>query len=260
MQIGIEFIAEIYSDLNISAKDFHLFHDSELDQFPRGVYRLTPFLEEQHRHEYKVLEADFYDSYSAEKYLQNTIPDNQDVYSVVFIGERKESLVPGRIVSRNVEIWLNSAREGDAPVLNHCWRRFCILKEICQAIIFEEYSRRGDDKIVTHMAFSEIDTLFNKINNEPFSLWDFDDPDYDRGVFLENAAELLTVGILFPFEHAAELRVKAEQEFKGKFSDVDYGSIAQHYQVPLRYVELLLTWRALPGFISSIKTNARYGI
>lgn len=249
----LDLVAKIYARLTFELRSNY--PEAMLAQYPRGAKQLSEFISGYLNHTYEVARSDFYDTSGACSEEVATAPTDSDVYSFVLIKRRPESSTLGQLVRRPVRIHLNTGKMTDGEALNKCWRRFCGLKEVCQAVIYEELNADGDDGAYpATIIFKEVNSLFEKINNEPFSLWDFDDDNYDFAHFTENAAELLALGLLYPFEHSFEHQKGLGADFQGDLTSVDLLPIADHYKVPKRYVELMMTWSGLAAFVAKAET------
>ena len=253
----LDLVAKIYARIQYERLLF--FPEGARGQFPKGSKILSRFFSGYLNHTYELVRSDFYDVQGADDAEIATRPKERDVYSFVFIGERPKTEVLGKLERRPVRIFLNVGTTNSGEPLNKCWRRFCCLKEVCQAIIYEEANLVGEqDAYPVTIKFSAMRMLFEKINNEPFSLWDFDDPDYDLAHRSENVAELLALGLLYPFEHALANQRVLKDRFENDISKVDLLSIAERYKVPQRYVELMLTWAGLAKFVALIEQYSDY--
>lgn len=247
-------IAKIYARLQYE-RDSH-FTQAMRAEFPKGSKMLAEFLSGHLNHTYELAKSDFYDVKGASNAEVNAKPSEHDVYSFVFLNERPEAPALGKVARRHVRIHLNVGKTNSGEPLNTCWRRFCILKEVCQAIVYEEFSENSLEAYPKTIRFPQISSLFEKINNEPFSLWDFDDKDYDRAHFTENAAELLALGMLYPFDHALEHQKELQARAAGDLTKSDLMEIAKYYKIPKRYVELMMTWAGLNEFVAIIESFA----
>ena len=171
------------------------------------------------------------------------------MYSLVEIHERPASKTAGQLARRPVTIYINTAisQAGDAAIVNHCWARFCLVKEACQAIIFEDYmaDTKKTGQYPYTQSFSDVSSLLLKINTEPYSLLDFENPEYDIKNYIENLAEILAVGLLVSFEGILELKRQLVEDYDNDLSQIDVLAIATKFKVPKRYLELMLTWDRL---------------
>jgi hypothetical protein len=248
---NLDLVAKTYARLQYERYSY--FPVGTRGQFPKGARLLSDFIAGYLNHKYELVRSDFYNVDGADEAERATRPIERDVYSFVFIGERPKPNVLGKQEKRPVRIHLNVGTTNSGEPLNRCWRRFCCLKEVCQAVIYEEANRANDTAYPTTLLFPQLRMLFGKINNEPFSLWDFDDPDYDLAHRIENLAELLALGLLYPFEHALANQETLKAKFNNDVSQVDLYSIADQYKVPRRYVELMLTWTGLSEFVALVE-------
>lgn len=250
--IGLDDVARMYAVLTDEMERQSL--GAQMTTFPRGARLIVNFLSGYCNHSYQVEKDDFYTEEGVTPELLALRPKEYDLYSACIIHERAASPNGVGQVRRLVQILLNTGKSHTTSdsVLNYCWGRFCLVKEACQSILYEEKDRLGNNYPVT-ITFEEVGTLFSRINNEPFSLWDFDDEDYGSELAIENAAELLATGLLFPFENALEVQ-KSITVDRGEVGlrTHNYMEIAEHCKVPRRYVEVIVTWKGLQGLVSDI--------
>ena len=257
--ISISTIASIYVQL---VDEIHSrFLEGERHNFPRGAKKLAGMMGGYCSQQYELVKFDFNDLSDAPEHVQRKVPDRQDMFSICMIRERPKSNGQIQIPLRKVVIFLNTGvntKTGN-PMLNRCWGRYCLTKEVFQAALYEDMFEDAVGEYPVTTTFDEMTTLYSQINNEPFSLWDFGDEQYGNGLAVENAAEFLAAGILFPFEHALELQQRLKGKYGSSFSAFNFFSVANYYKLPERYVELLVTWSALEGFVGDIK-RARDGV
>lgn len=246
----IELVAKIYARIEYERDSTYT--AGMRAQFPKGSKMLAELISGYLNHRYEVARSDFYNVEGASEDEAKKRPTEHDVYSYVLIKERPAATALGKLERRDVRIHLNIGTTSSGEPLNRCWRRFCCLKEVCQAIIYEEFESSNSNSYPRTLDFSRINALFERINNEPFSLWDFGDPEYDPAHFTENAAELLALGLLYPFDHALEHQKALNTKYDGDLSLVDLKPTANYYKVPRRYVELMLTWKGLADFVATI--------
>lgn len=246
--IGLATVAHAYSTLRHHYKEVSI--SGTLENYPYDSEDLVRFIAGYWSHKYEIHTGDFLSTEGLDAELIDIAPTTSGIMSIVIIHDRVDFNSP-----RLVQIALNTGPAGDANNggLNECWRRFCRLKEACQATLFESISQAKTENYPITMNFSDLATLFSELNNEPFSLWDFSDPQYSNGLAVENAAELLTIGLLFPFEEAYDLQ-KAIVDAYGHagLRSFNYNKIAKKYMIPERYVEVILTWDGLGGLIGDI--------
>jgi hypothetical protein len=146
------------------------------------------------------------------------------------------------------EVIINSAKNGAGlPILNRCYRRFLFLKEVLHVVLRDEFAR----KKVVHPDTGNPEllvTLLEQLIYLPFSIIDFDNPEYTDVIKVEHAAELFSALSLYPLEHVNADR----KEFLQKLgvdsmehplaittSTLPY---AEKYKMPRRYVDLLFRW------------------
>jgi hypothetical protein len=225
----------------------------DMVKFPRSSKQIVTFLSGYANHDYSRHRGDFYDVEDAPSHVVSERPDDYDVYSLVEIHNRPEPTIPGQLARRPVDIYINTAisSSGD-PIVNHCWSRFCLVKEACQAIIFEDYLADNRNDYPYSQSFSEVDSLLLKINTEPYSLLDFENTNYDPKNYVENLAEILAVGLLVPFEGMLGLKNELSESYGGDLAQIDVFGVAKSFKVPKRYIELMLSWDGLEGLNAMI--------
>lgn len=149
------------------------------------------------------------------------------------------------------EIWVNDRTKlGGAKLVNHCHRRFLVLKEAFHVILRDELIRLGLGHPDTG-APERLVTLTEELIYLPFSIIDFDSTDYKDTVKVEHAAELLAFLMLYPFDNlAADRKTFLENAGNGpaRFDQPEVIlattlDFATEYLVPRRYVDLLFRWQ-----------------
>lgn len=256
--IGLEDVARMYAVLTEEMDRTTL--PGQATTFPRGAKQTVSLLSRYCTHRYQIEKDDFYTEEGVTAQLLEISPTDYDLYSACVIHDRPESDDGVSYPKRLVQIFLNTgeSRRESSPVLNYCWGRFCLVKEACQAVLYEDRDKLGNEYPVT-LTFQEVGTLMSRINNEPFSLWDFEDEKYGKELAIENAAELLASGLLFPFELALELQNSLlEKGGELALRTHNYFNIANEFKVPKRYVEVMITWKDLQSLVSDIE-RARAG-
>ncbi|UYN96330.1 MAG: hypothetical protein KIT25_05145 [Enhydrobacter sp.] len=148
------------------------------------------------------------------------------------------------------EIWVNDRVKLDGKKLvNRCHRRFLVMKEAFHVILRDELIRNGSGHPDTGRP-EKLVTLTEELIYLPFSIIDFDSPEYSDSVKVEHAAELLAFLMLYPFDSLSVDRasfLNGDSTGVGRFdkpeviiaSTLDF---ATEYLVPRRYVDLLFRW------------------
>lgn len=156
-------------------------------------------------------------------------------------------------VPTSADILVNLGEKADGtPAFNRCYRRFLVMKEAFHAVLKVEFERKGKNHPDTAETGRWL-KLAEKLVYLPFSLPDFDDPEYDDDLKIEHAAELLAIFILYPLDHiAADRKAFLAEGNPGKDGD-DFEDpevimaltlpYATNHRVPQRYVDLLFRWK-----------------
>lgn len=148
----------------------------------------------------------------------------------------------------HAEVLINSAKNGAGlPILNMCYRRFLFLKEVFHVVLRDEFARQrvihpdtGNPELLV--------TLLEQLIYLPFSIIDFDNPEYTDVVKVEHAAELFSALSLYPLENVNADRKEflqglgvnsMEHPLAITTSTLPY---AEKYKLPRRYVDLLFRW------------------
>ena len=247
---GIDYLASIYKTLRDNAKQEYV--DNSLTIYPRSSKEILRFLSGYANHTYHVHKGDFTDIEGASEAAIRQRPEECDVFSFVQIHDRPKDSTSAY---RRIDIFINTAESKEhGRIVNYCWSRFCRVKEACQAIVFEDYLDKSHAYPYSQ-SFTEVEALFLKINTEPYSLWDFDNEEYDEKNFVENVAELLALGLLVGFEKLLDLKQELEAKFESSISKVDLSALSNDLKIPKRYLELMLTWSKLDDLVDSIEQS-----
>jgi hypothetical protein len=228
------------------------------DARPRDIDRLSEFLAGYSQQIYEIHEIDFYDITGLDELLQSIVPEQRDVYSFCQIFGRKSAKKnSSEPVERLVRIFINDHPADNATKLvNDCWKRFCQIKEICQAILYEHLNSEDPALYPETAEYTEIVKLFSDINNKPFSMSDFGNPQYPQTLAVENAAELLAAMLMVPIDELQSYRQEIMTELgETGLRSYNYFDIALHYKTPRRYIEVLITWDFLDDFVSMLNVG-----
>lgn len=147
------------------------------------------------------------------------------------------------------EIFINSAKRNgsDEPILNRCYRRFLLMKELFHIVLRDEFLRHKVDHPDTNSPELLI-SLLERLIYLPFSVLDFDNPEYQDATKVEHAAELFATLSMYPMERVAADRkeflesIGADTMEDGIAKASSSFHYANQYRVPRRYVDLLFRW------------------
>lgn len=148
------------------------------------------------------------------------------------------------------EIFINDANRNGHPeekVLNTCYRRFLLMKEVFHVVLRDEFLRHEYDHPDTN-APELLVTLLEELIYLRFSVLDFDNPRYKDAIKVEHAAEMFAALALYPLDNVATDRrkflagigVADMTDAVARVSSSLY--FAEQYKVPRRYVDLLFRW------------------
>ncbi len=156
-------------------------------------------------------------------------------------------------------------KEDGSPLLNHCNRRFFLVKEAIHVILRDKFnSREREDFAIneqdteTHVKLAK---LFDEILFRPFSIYDFDNQNYSLALKIENFAELFALFLLYPLEDIAKDRKKfLDNLYYSKIGQQGIISastmpFATKYLVPDRYVHLIFRWNIFDEMFDLYKQN-----
>ena len=111
------------------------------------------------------------------------------------------------IFKQKADILVNSMRhENGLPILNHCYRRFLVLKEGLHVILRLYLGNEG----LEHPDLNSADEIIQHTEQLVyllFSIRDFDSPRYSDALKIEAAAELFAFLLLYPFDALARDRL-----------------------------------------------------
>ena len=147
------------------------------------------------------------------------------------------------------EIYINDAQNGSGTnILNDCYRRFLFLKEVFHVVLRDEFMRHN----LLHPDTQNPEllvTLLEELIYLPFSIIDFDNPEYSDAMKVEHAAELFAALFLYPLDRIAADRQNflvglnvpsMEHPIARTSSTLPY---AKTQMMPRRYVDLLFRWK-----------------
>jgi hypothetical protein len=166
---------------------------------------------------------------------------------------------------KKADILINSGLlDSGAPIFNKCYRRFLAMKEAFHAILRLEFARRNDPYPDAADSVTILKTL-EKLIYLPFAIIDFDNPEYDDDIKVENAAQLLAILILYPIEQINADRAQFLEEFDGGDANFENPEIivtrsyefAAKHRVPQRYVDMLFRWKLFPSIYSQYRQLKR---
>ena len=152
------------------------------------------------------------------------------------------------------EIYINDAlKPGTDPkdpkkVLNDCYRRFLIMKEVFHVILRDEFARHKIAHPDTRNPELLV-TLLEELIYLPFSLIDFDNPEYTDAIKVEHAAELFAALSLYPLDMVAADRAAFIEKLGVDSMDHPVArtsstlSYAKKHMLPRRYVDLMFRWK-----------------
>lgn len=219
-----------------------------LSEFPRntshkdGIARLYAGYSEC---ELAVFEQDF--TLDLDDKISGTSAANESITNYVAPAELGSFVLN---FDTRAEIFINDAAKNgleDEKVLNHCYRRFLLMKEVFHVVLRDEFLRHKYDHPDTY-APEFLVTLLEELVYLRFSVLDFDNPRYSDVMKVEHAAELFATLSLYPLDHINHDR----KEFlatvgANKMADAvavvsSTLSYAEKYKVPRRYVDLLFRW------------------
>lgn len=171
-------------------------------------------------------------------------------YQTLFRTRRTtQSAIKSFNVSRRTEGNRISAELYLTTELDQNWERFCYVKEACHVLFLVsqdklrlDYPYTSDEKSLLH--------LFESTTTEPFSVYDFDDTNYERSLALENAAEVLAFFIMVPLDELLGERLRFRALTNGHIYDPQ--DFADQFKVPHRYVELFVSNETTNGIIDGI--------
>ena len=218
------------------------------ETFPRNTSHkngLTKLFSGYSNCEIEVFELDFTEGLGPAIDLANA--SNESVSNYITAAELGSFVLN---FDTRAEIYVNDAdnhRVG-VKVLNPCHRRFLLLKEVYHVVLRDEFMRHK----VAHPDTSSPELLVSLLEELiflPFSIIDFDNPDYSDAIKVEHAAELFAALSMYPLDHVAVDR-KEFLEKIGKSSMTDTLAqisstllYAEKYKLPRRYVDLLFRWK-----------------
>ncbi len=157
-------------------------------------------------------------------------------------------------IPTRADILINSGtRANGEAVFNYCYYRFLVMKEAFHAILRLEFNRQNRDYPDANNSTEILKTL-EKLVFLPFAIVDFDDPDYDDDIKIENAAQLLSLLILYPIDQIDNDRRKFLNSFAADQANIEDPAViatrtyefAALHRVPQRYVDLLFRWKKFP--------------
>lgn len=201
----------------------------------------------------RVLNVDMYKD--IDKVYQNG--SSQDVVSAAIKNEELASLVLTYFENgtpTRADILINCGKRSDgSPIFNNCYYRFLVMKEAFHAILRLEFSRQNRPYPDANNSSEMLKTL-EKLIFLPFAIIDFDDPDYEDDIKIENAAELLSLLILYPIDQIGIDRQQFLKGISGQPGDIDNPTViatrtyeyAKSHLVPQRYVDLMFRWKGFP--------------
>lgn len=151
---------------------------------------------------------------------------------------------------KRAEIFINDANKNgsvDKKILNPCYRRFLLMKEVFHVVLRDEFLRHEIDHPDTDEPEFLV-TLLEELIYLRFSVLDFDNPRYKDAIKVEHAAELFATLSLYPLDDVAHDRKeflesvgtdKMTNAVAVVSSTLEY---AEKYMLPRRYVDLLFRW------------------
>lgn len=160
------------------------------------------------------------------------------------------------------EIFINDAvKPGADPadknpprVLNDCYRRFLVMKEVFHVVLRNEFARHGELAHPDTKAPEMLVTLIEKLIYLPFSVIDFDNPDYNDGIKVEHAAELFATLSLYPLgkvsvDRAAFIEKIGVESMSDPVARMTSTlGFAKTHMLPRRYVDLMFRWSQFDEF------------
>ena len=232
-QMSFSDVLDMYVTLesNIQLENLTAAHQSDIRDENMLLKALSGYLVQQ----INVEEVDFYEDLNEEHPLRT-----RDFYSFVHIFDGAE---------KYAEIVINSHVLPDGRrLVNECWKRFSIVKEVCQVVIRQAFYDDGIEYPNTNN-YLKAGSLFHNLVKYKFSIEDFDNDKYPSDVKVENAAEILAILLLYPIDKMVQDRAllsngdQIQQNGNVIFGIFDDGfyDIALRYKVPERYVRLFLT-------------------
>ena len=257
--ISLDDVIRIYSVLEAALQSE--WQQAEYINFPRDERRILRFLSGYSNLTFSLYHFDFYATFGSTPELLPLQPTQRDVYSFCQIFSRI-SQNPNSLdrIERVVKVFVNTHTIGETPLVNYCWNRFCLVKEACQAIVYEDFKERaGESRYPQTDTYELVVELFSNINNKPFSLSDFGNEKYPLALAVENAAELLATLLLVSIDELYDFRknIIAQQGVVG-LQAYNFLPVADLYKAPRRYIEVMSTWDHLDDFMDRI-VRARNG-
>ncbi len=232
------FLARIYAQIE-SERQVSL-PPSLQNEFPRDVAGLLGLLSGYLGHSYEVVRSDFA--------LVDAVrsPEGfEKLDSFVVVERRPNPTDENRLPRRPVRIHVNIGEVPNSQYVDDNWTRFLVLKGAFEAILYEEREEpQGGEGLKERLLFERT---------EAFSLLELDAGDTGNDVVFHQGAELLALGFLYPFEHALTHQLLCRELFHGDLASIDLRPVADHYKVPQRYVESLMSWPGLSTFVSQIE-------
>lgn len=241
---GLEQIAGIYVELEVGLADF----PQAVFSPPRDHKFLGNFAAELIGHD-----ADWYD-------LDFSKPtETSKIQTLPFVTEKTGGLLKSLCIIRDKKTRLSADILLNKPALNTCWYRFCYVKEICQAVIYEDYKNANSEDFYPKTAtYDQAIFLFSNLIRNPFSFGDFSAPEsvYPLELKIENAAEVLAACLLIDIDAImTEKKLVLEKDGRVGLEEYDFYTLAKKWQVPERYVFLLMTANEAEVFHSLVKAR-----
>jgi len=191
------------------------------------------------------------------------VPDSGKVKEIDFLKADTAGLLKSICIIRDRKDRLFADVLINRPALNECWYRFCYVKEICQAVIREDYRNRDfTDFYPKTSSYEETIYLFSNLIRNPFSFGDFDaaDDSYPLELKIENAAEVLAAALMLDLDQLFEEKQKVKKS-GGRLAleEYDFRAFAAKWKLPERYVFLFMTADEAEVFYDFV-VSARNGL
>ncbi len=198
---------------------------------------------------FKILQQDFTDGLAEKIELKSG--NNEGISEYVQPAELGSFILN---FDERAEIYINDAiKPGSNPkapekVLNHCYRRFLVMKEVFHVVLRDEFTRHE----IVHPDTKKPEvlvTLLEELIYLPFSVIDFNNPEYTDAIKVEHAAELFAALSLYPLDMVAADRAafidsigvaSMNDPIARTSSTLEY---AKKHMLPRRYVDLMFRWK-----------------
>jgi len=191
------------------------------------------------------------------------VPDSAKVKEIDFLKADTAGLLKSICIIRDRKARLFADVLINKPALNECWYRFCYLKEICQAVIHEDYRNRDfTDFYPATSSYQDTIYLFSNLIRNPFSFGDFDasNDNYPLELKIENAAEVLAAALMLDLDQLFQEKHRVlKSDGRLGLEEYDFRSLAEGWKVPERYVFLFMTADEAEVFYNFVM-SARKGL